>query len=84
MSPSINMWPFILGTNVFTLKYDYDGSNNQVYVGWTQPGTASSSTGWRIMKQNYNASNFPTDVQWPNASTAFDFIWDQRSAYSYS
>lgn len=77
-------WPFFqAGTNL-TLAFDYDGSGNQIYVGWAPAGTAQASTGWRIMKQVFNASNQVTDIQWPSASPAFNFIWNSRTTYTYS
>lgn len=79
-----DVWPFILGATNQTMKFDYDGSGNQIYVGWVQPGFATSDTGWRIMKQTFNASQQLTDITWPSASTAFNFIWDNRSVYVYS
>ena len=81
---AIDVWPFIMGSTNYTLAFDYDGSGNQIYVGWAQPGTAQGSTGWRIMKQVFNGSQQLTDVQWPSASTAFNFIWTSRTGYTYS
>lgn len=78
------IWPFILGATNFTMKFDYDGNGNQIYVGWAQAGEVSSSTNWRIMKQVFNGSSQVTDIQWPNASTSFIFTWDNRTTYSYS
>lgn len=79
-----DVWPFILGSTNFTVKFEYDASGNNLYVGWAQPGTASSATGWRIMQQTFNASNQPTDIKWPGGSTAFSSIWDSRTTYTYS
>lgn len=79
-----DVWMFVMGSTNFTLAFDYDGSGNQIYIGWAQPGTAKSSATWRIMKQVFNGSNQTTDIQWPSASTAFSFIWDNRATYTYS
>lgn len=79
-----DVWPFISGATNYTLKFDYDSNGNQIYVGWTQAGTASSATGWRLMKQTFNGSSQVTDITWPSASTAFSFIWDSRTTYTYS
>lgn len=75
--------PFIWGASNYTMKFDYDGSGNQVYVGWCQVGTATSDSSWRIMKQTFNGSNQLTDVTWPSGSTGFGAVWDNRSSYSY-
>jgi len=77
-------WAFMMGTTNYTLAFDYDGNGNQIYIGWAQPGTAQSATGWRIMRQTFNASGNQITADWPSASTAFNFIWDNRAGYSYS
>lgn len=79
-----DVWPFILGGTNNTMKFDYDINGNMIYTGWAQTGTDSSSTGWRIMQQTFNASNQLTDIKWPSGSTAYGFIWDSRTGYSYS
>lgn len=81
---SYDVWPFIAGGTNYTMAFDYDGNGSQIYVGWVQPGTGQSTTGWRIMQQTFNGSNQPTDIKWPSASTAFNFIWSQRTSYTYS
>lgn len=79
-----DLWPFALGGTNFTLKFDYDVSGNQIYVGWAQTGSLSSASVWRIMQQTFNGSNQVTDIKWPNGSTGFGLIWDIRTSYSYS
>jgi hypothetical protein len=78
-----DLWPFIQGGTNYTMKFDYDSDGSQIYVGWAQPGSASSATAWRIMKQVFSNGQV-TDIQWPTASTAFSFVWDSRASYSYS
>jgi len=77
-------WPFILGSTNFTMKFDYDGNGNQIYVGWAQTGSLSSDTAWRIMQQTFNGSNQVTDIKWPGGSTGFGSVWDNRTTYTYS
>lgn len=76
--------PFIYGATNYTMRFDYDGSGNQTYVGWAQTGTASSAAFWRIMKQTFNGSNQVTNITWPNGSTGFGGVWDDRATYTYS
>lgn len=76
--------PFIAGATNYTMKFDYDASGNQIYVGWAQTGTVSSVASWRIMQQTFNGSNQATDIKWPNGSTGFGWVWDSRTSYSYS
>lgn len=75
--------PFIINATNYTMKFDYDGNGNQIYVGWAQTGTVSSNESWRIMKQVFNGSNQVTDILWPNGSTGFGASWDLRTTYSY-
>lgn len=72
----------IQGDKPKTIKIDYDGSN-PIYVGEADPGTATSSAGWRIKKLTYSGSNV-TDVQWADGDLAEDNVWDDRAALSYS
>ena len=81
---ALDVWPFIQGSTNYTMKFDYDGSGNQIYVGWAQTGSASSDSAWRIMQQTFNGTNQLTDLKWPNGSTAFGLVWDNRASYSYS
>lgn len=68
----------------YTTAIAYDASNNPIYVGEANPGTAESATGWRIKKITYDANNNPTNVQWADGNTKFDNVWDDRASYSYS
>jgi YD repeat-containing protein len=79
-----DVWPFIQGSTNFTMKFDYDGTGNMIYCGWAQTMSASSDPTWRIMQQTFNGSNQMTDIKWPNGSTAFGFIWDNRASLSFS
>lgn len=76
--------PFIQAGTNFTMKFDYDASGNQIYVGWALTGTLSSQATWRIMQQTFNGSSQLTDIKWPNGSTGFGLVWDSRASYTYS
>lgn len=65
------------------MAFEVDASGNQIYIGWSQPGLSKALTGWRIMKQVFDSNNNLTDTQWPENSTAFNFVWSLRTTYSY-
>lgn len=64
-------------------RYDYDGSGNLIYVGWSQSGFASSTANWAIKKITQGA-NGPTLEQWAGGVTDMINIWDDRATLTYS
>lgn len=70
-------------TGAYTQAIEYDGSDNPLYVGKADPGTAQGVIGWQIKKITYSGSN-ATDVQWAEGDANFDKVWDDRASYSYS
>ena len=70
--------------NGYTKAFDYDGSNNMIYLGVTLPGTPKASAGWRIAKFTYDGSNNLTDIQYAGGSHKFAYVWNDRVTYSYS
>jgi hypothetical protein len=70
-------------SNNFTTAVEYSGSD-AIYVGYANPGTATSAPGWQIRKITYDGSSNATDVQFASGTASFDKIWDSRSSYSYS
>ena len=67
----------------FTVAIEYDVSNNPIYIGKAQLGIAKNAAKWQIKKLTWSGSNM-IDLQWPNASDAFLFTWNDRASYSYS
>lgn len=67
-----------------TQAVEYDGSNNAIYIGRAQPGTAKSATSWQISKLTYDGSNNMTDLQWCQGNDNFEFVWNDRASYNYS
>lgn len=67
---------------------EYTG-NNLIYKAFARAGSATSAAVWQISKQTYDGSNNLLTVTWPQtpsgkASTDFQFIWDNRTSYSFS
>lgn len=55
-------------------RYDYDGSNNCIYIGIAPRGVAATKAEWLIFKLTYNASNLVTLVQ-----SVENGIWNDRA-----
>ena len=69
----------------YTKRYDYDGSNNQIYEGWADNSVASPLTSaavWAIKKKTYTGSN-KTIEQWADGNSQEDNAWDQRASLTY-
>jgi len=52
------------------------------YIGEAAPGTATNSTGWRIMKIVEN--NNDLSITFPGGEDKFDQTWDNRASLTYS
>ena len=79
-----------VGLNDFTLRYshiiDYGTGTQPVYLGLASPGTATSSAGWQIRKNNLSGGTFQlvTSVLFASGNNNFDKIWDDRISAPYS
>ena len=58
-------------------------SNQEMYVGWAAAGSSTSAAKWRIKQVLIDANESSTEL-WADGNTAFDNIWDNRTALSYS
>lgn len=58
-------------------------TDNEMYIGEANPGTATSSASWRI-KYVVIAGDGDVAVTWADGNDSFDNIWDNRLTYSYS
>jgi len=80
---------FIVQDSEVTLRIEYDGSNNAIYVGRAKIGTLTSEAKWQIQSLTYDGSDNLTSILWPenslsNASGDYEFEWDDRATYTYS
>ena len=64
-------------------RFDYDASNNLIYLGMALPGTATSAAGWQIRSFTYTGANL-TSTLYAGGSRQFVQIWDNRVALAYS
>ena len=63
----------------FTIKIEYDGYNNPIYIGKAVLGTAVTDALWQIQKLTYSGTN-PTDIQWAGGEDRFENIWNDRAS----
>jgi len=68
----------------YLVRIQYDASQNPIYIGYANPGTAESAAGWQIQKITYDVNNNPTEISYPSGSEAFSFKWSLRTTYAYS
>ena len=55
------------------------------YIGRAQPGTATSAARWQVSRAVETTSlPITTTVTWADGDAAYDNIWDNRTALSYS
>jgi len=50
------------------------------YVGYAEPGTATSSASWHIQRINATTG----DTLFADGNTIYDNVWDNRTSLSYS
>ena len=74
LSPEIN----------YTQKFENDSLGRAIYIGFAEPGSATSDPKWQIRKQTKDSIGAATDIQFANGENTFDKIWDDRASYSYS
>lgn len=66
------------------LRAEYDGNSLLIYFADAAPGSLTSAAVWRIRQLTYDGNGNFIAMTWPNASTAFTFVWDNRDTYTYS
>jgi len=59
-----------------------DAGSGVTYVGTAAPGAASSAATWKIKRMTESGADIV--IEWANGDAAYDNIWDDRAALSYS
>ena len=59
----------------------YDVGNNLEYVGYAQPGSATSASIWHILKLTYDGSDNLTRVQVAGDNPGYKYSWDDRATF---
>lgn len=80
---------FIVHNGEVTIRAENDANGNVLYLGMAKVGTLVSETGWQIAFHAWDANNALTSKTWPqnslgNASSEYEFEWDDRAGYTYS
>lgn len=71
------------------IRAQNDANGNPIYIGRAKVGTADDEAKWQISFQAYDANQSLTSRTWPqndesNASSEYEFVWDDRAGYTYS
>lgn len=81
-------WIFDEGGNSLISRMEYDATDNPIYIGVANPGSATASAVWRIKRLTWVAGTVTgfncTTILFAGGSTAFKFAWDDRTTLSYS
>jgi len=80
---------FIVQDSEVAIRAQNDATGNVLYLGRAKVGTATSEAKWQISFHAWDANNSLTSRTWPqndegNASTEYEFEWDDRLTYVYS
>lgn len=71
-------------TSSYTVNLVYDANDNVEYICKADIGTATSATGWQIKKLTWDVNGNVTNIEWADATDAYDKIADSYVSYSYS
>lgn len=72
---------FFSTTAQYAVIADDQTTGNVVYVGYADPGTATSAASWRIKK--IVTSPYPVTT-WADGNTNFDNVYDNRTSLTYT
>ena len=92
MPPERNENPVYIRNRGFSYRADFVGGTKVIYEGWSNPGTAESSSKWQIVKYTYTGTKL-TKSEWAEktltngtkqATDEFLFSWTDRTSHIYS
>lgn len=80
---------YIVSNGEVAIQIENDASGNAIYIGRAKAGTLTTEDKWQISYQTYDANDALLTKEWPensegNASTEYEFIWDDRAGYTFS
>lgn len=80
---------FIVSDGEVAIRAQNDGNGNALYIGKAKVGTLTSEAKWQVSFQAYDGNNAITSRTWPqndegNASSEYEFVYDDRAGFTYS
>jgi hypothetical protein len=80
---------FIVRHGEVAIRAQNDANGNVLYLGIAKAGTLDAEDKWQISFFAWDANNSITSQTWPqndegNASTEYEFVWDDRLTYTFS
>lgn len=67
-----------------TTKIDYQETSAAVYIGYSLPGSPTSSPMWAIQFVQYDGNGNTISTTWSSNYSSFGDIWDNRATLSYA
>lgn len=83
-----NRREYIVCEGELTIRAQNDASGNALFIGKAIAGTLESVEKWQISEQTYDGSDALLTKKWPenaegNASTNYEFEWDERGSLTF-
>lgn len=80
---------YIVSDGELSIRTVNDANGNALNIGKAIAGTGESEFKWQISEQTYDAQNALLDKKWAvnpqgNASTNYEFSWDDVGTLSYA
>lgn len=80
---------FVVQDSEVALRAQNNASGNPIYLGRAKIGVLNGEVKWQIRFLEYDGNDSVISVTWPqnsegNASSEYEFEWDERATYTYS
>lgn len=80
---------FIVSNGEIAIRAQNDGNGNPLYLGFAKVGTLNSEAKWQISFHVWDGNDSLTSRTWPqnassNASSEYEFVWNDRTSQTYS
>ncbi len=81
---------YIVSDGEVAIRAQNDANGNALYIGKARAGSATSAAVWQISFHAYDGNDAITSQTWAqnlddgNASTEYEFVWDDRLSLVFS